>query len=264
MFKKTVFLLLSASILIFAGCNGFQKVMKSTDNTEKFDAAVKYYHSGDYDRALQVFDQILPFYRGTDKSEMIYYYIAHSYYEQHDFIMASYYFKTFAKNFPNSSLAEECMYLNAYCKYLDSPHYSLDQSNTLEAITELQLFINMYPESQRIAKCNDLMDELRGKIERKEYEIAKLYYKMGDYQAAITSFKNVYKDFPDTKYKEDVLFLTLKAYVSYALNSVPAKKNERFKGALEAYNTLVTFFPKTIYLKEADQLKKIALKEIPQ
>lgn len=262
MFKKAVIFLFFIPALMFSSCSGYQKLVKSGDNVEKFDAAVKYYHSGDYNRALQLFDQVLPFFRGTDKAEMINYYIAQSHYQQGDYIMASYFFKTFARNFPNSSLAEECMYLNAFCKYLDSPHYSLDQTSTMEALQELQLFINIYPASTRIAKCNDLMDELRAKIERKAYENARLYFQMGDYQAAITSLKNVYKDFPDTKFKEDVLFLTLKAYVSYAANSIPLKKKERFQGALEAYNTLVTFFPKTAYLKEAESLKKIAQKEL--
>ncbi|MCX6273421.1 MAG: outer membrane protein assembly factor BamD [Bacteroidetes bacterium] len=256
MFKKAAFSLFCLSILVLSGCNGYQKLLKSTDNTEKFEAAVKYYHKGDYDRALQLFDQIIPFFRGTDKAEQINYYIAQSYFQQQDYIMASYYFKSFAKNFPNSNLAEECMYMNAFCKYLDSPEYSLDQTNTFEAITEFQLFINMFPNSARVGKCNDIMDELRAKLERKDYEIGKLYYKMGDYQAAITSLKNVYKDFPDTKYKEDLLFLILKAYVSFAQNSVPAKQPERYKGAMEAYNTLVTFFPSTSYLREANQLKK--------
>ncbi len=253
---------ISLLMLLFSACSGYQKLVKSSDNTAKFDAAVDYYHKGDYDKALQLFDQIIPFYRGTDKAEMIQYYTARSYFEQNDFILSSYYFKSFAKNFPNSSLAEECMYLNAYSKFLDSPKYSLDQTSTQEALQEFQLFINMFPNSERIAKCNDLMDELRMKLERKDYENAKLFYKMEDYQAAITSFKNVYKDFPDTRFKEEVLYLSLKSYYNYAMNSVPQKKQERLKGALDSYNSLITFFPKTIYLKEADQLRKNIQKEM--
>jgi len=124
------------------------------------------------------------------------------------------------------------------------------------------MFVNLYPASDRIPRVNQLMDELRAKLEKKNYEIARLYYNMGEYQAAITSFRNVYKDFPDTKYREELLFLTLKAYIDFAANSVPSKKNERYRGALEAYNTLLTFYPNTVYLKEAENLKKIALKEV--
>ncbi len=262
MFRKILLLPLLALTLLQVSCSGYNKILKSTDNTEKFEAAVKYYHDGDYNRALQLFDQLIPFYRGTDKAEMINYYTANSYFHQGDYILANYYFKTFTKNFPNSNLAEECLYQAAFCKYLESPMYSLDQTSTLEAIQEFQMFVNLYPTSERITLVNQLMDELRAKLEKKSYEIARLYYNMGEYQAAITSFRNVYKDFPDTRYKEELLYLTLKAYVDFAANSVPSKKKERYQGAIEAYNTLVTFYPNTAYLKDADQLKKSALKEV--
>lgn len=262
MFKKGKFLLFFLIIFGLSSCRNYQKLLKSNDYEKKYQVAVEYFQGGDYYRALQLFDQVIPFLKGTDKAEMVYYYTAQCYFEQGDLVLASYYFKTFARNYPNSKYAEECMYMNAYCKYLDSPKYSLDQSNTNEAIQELQLFINMYPNSERITKCNELMDILRDKIEMKEYDIARLYYKMGDYQAAITSFKNLYKDFPDTKYKEDILFLTLKSYYLYALNSVPSKKQERFKGALEAYDSFMTFCPNSGRKKEADELKALSVKEI--
>jgi outer membrane protein assembly factor BamD len=262
MLKRLSFFLFLIVIISFSSCRGYQKLLKSGDNDKKYSTAVEYFKHGDYYRALQLFDQVLPFFRGTEKAEMLYYYTAHCYYAQDDYILASYYFKTFAKSYPNSEYAEECMYLNAYCKYLESPQYSLDQSNTTEAIQEIQLFINMFPNSLRIPKCNDLMDILRGKIEQKDYEVAKLYYKMEDYQAAITSFNNLYKDFPDTKYKEDILFLSLKSYYKYAMNSVPAKKLERLRGTLEAYKTYMTFFPDSEKKTEADQLRASTIEQI--
>ncbi len=262
MFKKGLIILFLLAVLGMSSCRNYQKLLKSNDYEKKYQAAVEYFQGGNYYRALQLFDQVIPFLRGTEKAETIYYYTAQCYFEQGDNILASYYFKTFAKNYPNSKYAEECMYMNAYCKYLDSPIPSLDQTSTMEAMQELQLFINMYPNSERIPKCNELMDVLRGKVELKEYEIAKLYYKMGDYQAAITSFKNLYKDFPDTKFKEDILFLTLKSYYLYAMNSIPSKKQERFKGALEAYDTFMTFYPNSSYKKEAEELKTASAKEL--
>jgi outer membrane protein assembly factor BamD len=262
MLRKAILFLFLLTVLGLGSCGHYQKLLKSTDNELKYKKSVEYFKTGDYYRALQLFDQLIPIYRGTDKAEMIYYYTSYCYYEQGDYILGSYYFKTFAKNYPNSEYTEECMYMNAWCKFLDSPEYSLDQSSTVEAMQELQLFVNLYPHSIRVNKCNDLLDVLRGKIERKDYEIAKLYYKMGDYQAAITCFKNLYKDFPDSKYKEDILFLQLKAYYNYAFNSVETKKKERYQGALEAYNTFVTFFPASPMLKEANALKKSTLDQI--
>jgi outer membrane protein assembly factor BamD len=85
--------------------------------------------------------------------------------------------------------------MSAYCKYKESPSYSLDQTPTFEAINELQLFVNQYPESQKVARCNQLIDELRNKLEEKEYRIARMYFRMQEYKAAIVSYENVLKDF---------------------------------------------------------------------
>lgn len=259
--KKTALLSISLIFIVLAGCSGYQKLVKSTDYGKQYDAAMNYFDKGDYTRALQLFEIVLPFYRGTEKAGLIYFKRAKCYYAEGDYIMASYNFKTFAKNYPNSALAEEALYLDAYCTFLDSPEYSLDQTSTYEALQSLQLFLNLYPNSDRAQKCNDLMDELRGKLEKKDYEIAKLFYNMEDYQSAITCFKNVYKDYPNTRYKEDLLFLTLKAYCSFAANSVPAKKKERYKGALDSYSTFVTFYPESKYIKEAKSLYSQAQKE---
>ena len=53
-----------------------------------------------------------------------------------------------------------------------------------------------------------------------------LYYNMGDYQAAITSFENLLDDYPDTDYREEILYYTTKAYFDYAEKSIYKKKKE--------------------------------------
>ncbi|MEI6576491.1 MAG: outer membrane protein assembly factor BamD [Bacteroidota bacterium] len=258
--KMTAILSLIIGTLVISSCSGYQKLIKSNDFQKQLDAANNYYDKGDYTRALQLYDNVLPMYRGTDKAAMITFNMGKCYYQQGDYIVAGFKFKTFAKNSPNSALAEEALYLSAFCTFLTSPEYSLDQSDTYSALQEFQLFLNLYPNSERAAKCNDLMDELRSKLEKKDYEIGKLFYNMGDYQSAITCFKNVYKEYPNSHYKEDLLFLTLKAYCSFAENSVQDKKKERYKGALDSYSTFITFYPESKYTKEAKVLQSQAFK----
>jgi outer membrane protein assembly factor BamD len=194
--------------------------------------------------------------------EEIYYYYAYCYYHQQDYIVASYYFKRYAKSFPTGERAEECMFMSAYSYYLDSPRYSLDQTNTHEAIKELQLFIDLFPTSDRIDNCNDLIDELRGKLEKKDFEIAKLYLRTGYYKAAIKAFNNILKEYPDTENKEEVLFYIVKSYYNYALNSIEAKQEERYQAAIEAYNDFIYLYPESEFSKEADNLNKSAYKQI--
>jgi len=243
-------------------CSQYQKLLKSSDNDVKYTKALEYYEKGDYLKAQQLFEQIQAFFKGTDKAEKIAFYNANCYYKQKDYILAGYYFRSFSTNFSTSTYAEEALYLSAYCSYLDSPRSSLDQTSTSEAISSLQLFINQYPKSDRVAECNKLIDELRAKLEKKAIDIAMLYYKMSDYKASVVSLNNVLKDYPDTKSKELILFSLLQAKYEYAINSVYDKKQERITSALDAYDELIAGFPVGEYSEKAQVIKKNIEKEL--
>ena len=149
--------------------------------------------------------------------------------------------------------------MNAYCYYLDSPRYSLDQTNTLSAMKEMQLFVNMYPTSDSVPRCNNIMDELRGKMERKAIEIGKQYYKTRRYKAAITALENVLDDYPDTRNQEEILYFIMKSYYFYALNSIDEKQDERYQQAVELYNDIMYLYPESKYQRELRTMQKNAM-----
>jgi outer membrane protein assembly factor BamD len=169
--------------------------------------------------------------------------------------MAAYYFKRFYSNFPGSQYTEEATYMSAYCQYLDSPRYSLDQTNTYDAIDEFQIFINKYPYGDRAKEATDYIDELRQKLQDKSYNIANLYYKMEDYRAAIVSYESLLKDYPDTEYKEDILHNIIKSYYQYAMKSIHAKQRERYESAVNAYLDFVSLYPESEYFDDVQKMR---------
>jgi len=250
-------------LLIGQGCKSkFEKLRESTDIAKKYQEAVKLYEKKDYTKALILFDDLVQRYRGRAEAEDLYYYFAYTNYKLKDFTTARYHFKTFADTYPSSPKAEECRYMAAYCFYLESPTYSLDQVNTLKAIEALQLFINLYPKSERGQEAGKLIQDLRDKLETKSYENAKLYLNIGDYKSAVIAFKNSMRDFPDTKYAEEMEFLTIKSQYLYAKNSFEEKQEERFLEAIQLSNDFADNYPSSKYLKEAEQLKKDSEKDI--
>ncbi len=261
MFKKITYLpvILFITVLVIS-CGQFHKIQKSTNLDDKYKAAEAYYLKGDYYHAQQLFDELINYYRGTAKGEKVAYYYAYCFYGINDYISASFYFKSFATTYPRSPFAREAQFMSAYCSYLESPDYSLDQSSTNDAIKELQFYANIYPKSDSVPICNKLIDELRFKLEKKEFEISKLYFKTQEYRAAVVSFKNTIKDYPESRFKEDCLYYIMKAWYLLASNSVENKKAERYQNALEAYNNLLDIFPQTKYIKEAEIIKKNSLK----
>jgi outer membrane protein assembly factor BamD len=258
--KKTLQRFTVFTICLFlVSCDGFNKLTKSSDYELKLTRAHEYYKKENYVKAAQLYEELIPIFKGTPKAEEIYYYYSYTEYYQGDFSLAQYHFKNFVRQFPASTHSEECYFMNAYCYYLNSPYYTLDQTDTKSAIKEFQSFVDAFPESNRIDSCNKLIDVLRQKLENKDYDQVKQYFRLREYQvenlkASITSGKNFLKEFPDSKYVEEVYYIVINSYYLLALNSIPAKKLERLDAAIETYLKFVDLYPKSEFLAKAESV----------
>ena len=253
MFQKLKNIFFISLIILAVGCGDYQKVVKSTDYEYKLKKAKEYYENKEYNRSSQLYQELVNIYRGTSRADQIYYYLAKSFYGQRDYVLASHYFRQLLKEFPRSEYNEESQYLIGYCYYLDSPSARLDQKTTQDAIDALQLFINMFPTSKRVVDANKLIDELREKLVYKSYLSGRLYYDLSDYRAAVISLTNSIKEFPDSKYREELMYYLLKAKYLLGENSIDEKKRERLNNALDEYFTFTDEFPDSKYRKEADR-----------
>ena len=154
--------------------------------------------------------------------------------------------------------------MSAYSNYKMSPTFRLDQTHTLKAIEDFQLFTNTYPESERVAECNKLIDELRSRLERKAYDEGELYFDLRNYQSSVQSFENLLRDFPETNNAEEVRFMILKATFLLAENSVIEKQSERYTEALNRAEEFVARYSKSANLKEAALIKETSIKKLKQ
>jgi outer membrane protein assembly factor BamD len=136
---------------------------------------------------------------------------------------------------------------------MDSPTARLDQKTTQDAIDAMQLFINVFPASKRVPEANKLIDEMREKLVYKSYLSGKLYYDLADYRAAVISLTNSLKEYPDSKYREELMYYLLKAKYLLGEGSIPEKQRERLNSALDEYFTFTDAFPTSKYRKEADR-----------
>ena len=257
MLKNRLILLVIMCLLGCVSCK-YSKLLKGTDNEAKYKAALDYYEKKDYDRALQLFDVMQSYYRNKPEGENISYLTAECYFNKKDFVIASSYYKRYVTRYPLAPHTEEAMFKSAQCYYIISPKITLDQDDTYTAIKEFQNFIDVYPNSPRVAEANGKIDTLRSKLEEKEYLTCALYFKMEEYQAAITSYEAFLKDHPQTLHREEILNNMVINYYRYAENSVKSKQRERYELALEKYNTLCYVFPDSEYIAKLEPtVKKI-------
>ncbi|MCF8226680.1 MAG: outer membrane protein assembly factor BamD [Bacteroidales bacterium] len=247
-------LIVLITFLLLVGCGEYEKILKSKDYVLKYETALKYYNEQDFVRASTLFDQVVNIYRGTLKADTVKYYQAMSYYGQQDYILAGHYFNELSTTYNNSVFLEESEFMVAYCYYKLSPRPSLDQEATFNAINALKMYISKYPGSERVEQCRELIVELNDKIVEKSYNSARLYYDLGYYKAAIMSLRNSLETYPDTKYREEILYLILKSSYLLADNSVESKRMERFQSTVDEYLSFTSEFPESEYTRDADRM----------
>ena len=248
--KKFISILLI--LVVFSSCSEFQKALKSEDIAIKFDVATKQYEKGKYEKAIRLFEQIAPSYRGKPQAEKMFFMYAQSFYKTKQFYSAGYQFESFVSSYPKSQKIEEASYLGAICFSKLSPTYSLDQVDTYKAIDKFQNFIDAFPDSQYLSEANIIVKQLREKLEKKAFEIAKQYNTISDYKASLVALDNFIIDFPGTIFKEQALYYKFDSTYKLAINSVPSKMEERLKNAKTAYNSLLKFNSNTKYKAQAD------------
>lgn len=254
MIKSRHILPILLTLMVLAGCNGTEKLVKSTDFDAKYEAAMKFYNGGSYTKAIQLFENLAMHYRGKDYSENISWYYGQSLLKEKDYYTAAYQFKSFVRQFPYSEHAEEALFLSAYCKYCDSPAYTLDQSLTKEAITEFEQFTDKYPQSTHIPEVNKYLDEMRDKLMRKDYDIAYGYYKIESYHAAYVALQNFLNYYPDTEKREDAMYYMLKSGYEYAINSKEEKMKERLQQVVNDFDKFSASFTNSKYMANAQTI----------
>jgi outer membrane protein assembly factor BamD len=245
--------------ILFSGCGEYEKILKSDDYDLKYDKALSYYEQEKYIKATTIFEQILPRFRGTEKSEKINFLNAKSYYLMGDYIMGEHHFRTFFKTYANSEYAEESYFLAAYCYYNLSPRPSLDQEYSYKAINSFTLFMNRFPGSERVKECNVLIEELQDKLSEKSYLNAILYFNLSDYKASRVAIQNSLEEYPDTKFREELLYLKLNSQFLLSENSVTEKQKERYQTTLDEYYSFIEEFPVSNYEKEIEKIHKLTV-----
>jgi outer membrane protein assembly factor BamD len=256
------FLLLT---ILFLSCTSeFGKVLKSTDYDYKLKKADEYFGKKKYKNAEQLYIELFPVFKGTEKFEELYYKYAFCSYYQKNYADAENLFKGFLDVFPNSAKAEEISFLHAYTFHLQSPKIELEQVNTLKAIGMMQTFINNYPASSRIKEATEIIDASRAKLEVKEYRNAELYYNLQQYRAAAIAFANILNNYPESAKGDQYKLMTVKSYYQFARLSITEKQLERYEKVIEEFNDFTDRYPESNRLKEAEVYNKLSLNHIKQ
>ena len=252
----TVAAILTLAFAANACKSEYEALLSGNDTDAKYEAAFNYYNQGKYNRAAQLFESMSVMTSGTERDDTVQYYWAMSNYRYKDYYTAQANFESFVSKFPRSPFTENARYLLLDCMYRGTLRYELDQTPTYSTISAISEYIIDYPDNPHMEECMAALDELNGRLERKAYENARLYYSLEDYEAASVALRNVIKDNAENRYREEVLYLIAMTSYKYADMSVPEKKHERFLVFRDDYLNFIAEYPESSHRNELDNLFK--------
>ena len=258
--KKVVFLLMMMTVLL-SSCGEYNKILKSTDYE------LKYSYAKQYSKSATLVDELVTIFKGTAYAEESLYLLAQSYYGQKDYQTASQYFETYYTTYPKGEFTELSRFYSGYGLYLDSPDPRLDQSQTYKAIEQLQLYLEYYPQSERAEEAQNIMFELQEKLAYKELMATRLYFNLGTYmgnnfQSCVITAQNALKNYPYSKYREEFMFLIIRAKYELALVSVEEKLQGRYRDVVDEYYNYMNEYPEGNYVKQVTKFYDYASKRI--
>ncbi|MBQ2248368.1 MAG: outer membrane protein assembly factor BamD [Tidjanibacter sp.] len=245
-----------AAFVAMIGCSPFNKLLKLNDSEQMYTAAIRYYDEGDFQHALQLFQEITPRYASTMRADTIMYYTGCCYYKQGDFSTSGSIFDEYRRTYGRSPLLEDVEYMHAMGFYFSSPQPTRDQTATLQAISAISEFMERYPASPKLGVCEMRIEELKNKLYDKSFLNARTYYKTERYKAAIIAFRNALAEFPETPHREEILFLTLDSCYKLASNSISTLQVDRYLDAMDAYYNFVSEFPESKHRREAERMQR--------
>jgi outer membrane protein assembly factor BamD len=258
-------------ILLFAvsSCSGFYKLEKSTNWEELYEAANKYYNEGEFNKAIILYDKVLPVIRGSEKAELADFNYAYSHFKLKRYIESAGYFNTFYQTYNRSPMAEEALFMNAYSLYLDAPDYNLDQKSSHDAVNAIQIFIGRFPESDTYERASAMIEDLQVRFEEKAYQESLLYLRLTDglypgdfYRACIINFQNFAKSYPDSKHNEELGFKLVEVTLAYGERSIFDKKEERLKDVSKYASQFKRKYPESKYLGSVEEIVKKSQTEL--
>lgn len=248
-----VLVLLVSLLPLLAACSGSGRIQSESPQAA-FERGKDLYDRSKYDRAAEYFQHVFDFGRANEYAGDAQYYLAQSYFQNRQYLLAANEFTRFVELYRNDPRVEEGEYMRALSYYRLSPPYQLDQTDTQTALTYLRLYLGKYPQGERADEVGAMIEELRAKLARKQFEAAALYERRELYEAAALSYLRVLEEYPDSDLADNALLGALRAYKAYADASVQERQAERYALAADAYERLVQLFPNSGLLKEAEAL----------
>jgi outer membrane protein assembly factor BamD len=152
-------------------------------------------------------------------------------------------YREFLSFYPTNRRADYAQFKLGMCHFKQMRAPQRDQSETREAVKELETFVERYPNSSLMEEGKAKLREARDRLSESEYLVGYFYYRQRWYPGAIDRFKSLLKQDPGYTGRDAVYY-----YLGESL--VKVKKEAE---ALPYLERLVQEFEQSQYLQDTQK-----------
>ena len=158
------------------------------------------YEDENFLRSMEAFRIITLNYTTSDLIDDAMFLLGESHRQMKEYPIAAVTYRRLIRDFPQSPYADDAQYNLARSVFEQSSGVSHTQDKTFEAIRELQIFLDEYPDSEVAPDAQNLLQECLDKLAEKDYQIGHLYFRLQDWEAARLYFTELIDEFPSSKW----------------------------------------------------------------
>ena len=187
-------------LLFIIGCGISNPFDDNIPYKTRFDDGLSFFEEEKYVKASQEFNIIVERASHTDLGDDALFFLAESYFLNEDYDLALVEFEKLVTRMGFSPYIEKSRWRICETLMFLSPNYFHDQDSSQKAISQIQDFLDDYPNSEHSKDADSLIAELRNRLAEKNMETGKLYFKLKAYDSAIVSYEIVINEYYDSRF----------------------------------------------------------------
>ncbi len=197
--KSVIFLLLPVLFLV-AGCPKRAQIARPTDAAAALADAIGFLDAEQYRQAEESFTFIVFNFPGSRQASDAQFYLGETFFRNRGYTEAQTEYDFYLRSFPNGRFQERASFQLALSHLRMAPSGSRDQSSTIKARGLLNEFLMLYPESELTSEAEDALSEIERQLTSRDFDIARLYYKPGEYKSALVYYEYIASELEPAKW----------------------------------------------------------------
>ena len=166
----------------------------------------------DFDEAAEALDRLILSFPSFEQIADARLLLARAYFEDEQFLIASDEFRRFLERHGGHPRAAEAALGVCHSQAALSPIPQRDQLYTEQAATVCRNVVTDYRGTPQAAEAEAIVNDMRAKLARKEYENGDFYFRRGGMESAVVYWEIVVEQYADTEWAPRALLGIIRAY----------------------------------------------------